>query len=88
MSRFSMTVIPGKIPRPSGAWLIPRTTRRSARRALMSSPSKVIEPDDSGRSPDTTRIVVVFPAPFAPIRVTTSPSFTVSEISCRAWMRP
>src|SRR5689334_4988786 len=88
MSRFSWTVMPGKMPRPSGAWQIPRTTRRSARSREMSSPSKVIVPVDSGRMPEMTRIVVVLPAPFAPMRVTISPSSTVSEISESASMRP
>src|SRR5689334_16116103 len=34
------------------------------------------------------RIVVDFPAPFAPMRATISPSSTCRLIPCRAWMRP
>ncbi len=33
-------------------------------------------------------MVVVLPAPFAPISVTISPSSTVIEMPCSAWMRP
>ena len=42
----------------------------------------------SGRMPEIARIVVVLPAPFAPIRVTSSPSSTDSEIPCSASIRP
>ena len=34
------------------------------------------------------RSVVDLPAPFAPIRVTTSPSYTLSEIPLSAWIAP
>src|SRR5690348_18431020 len=34
------------------------------------------------------RMVVVLPAPFAPIRATISPSSTVRLMPCSAWMRP
>ena len=48
----------------------------------------LILPRVSGRIPETARIVVVLPAPFAPIRVTSSPSSTVSEMPCSAAIRP
>src|SRR5689334_23231285 len=80
--------MPGKMPRPSGDCETPRTTRRSARSLVMSSPLKVIVPWATGRSPEIARMVVDFPAPLAPIRATISPSPTVRLMPCRAWMRP
>ena len=80
--------MPGKMPRPSGACPMPRTTRRSARIRVMSAPSKTIEPWATGRSPEIARMVVVLPAPLAPISATTSPSLTVRLIPCSAWIRP
>ena len=43
---------------------------------VMSSPSKVIVPLVTGRTPEIVLRVVVLPAPFAPMRVTISPSST------------
>src|SRR3954447_23649262 len=80
--------MPGKIPRPSGDWLMPRTTRRSARNLVMSCPANRIRPAEIGRMPEMARMVVDLPAPFAPIRATISPSSTVSEMPCSAWIRP
>ncbi len=88
MSRFSITVMPGNTPRPSGDCEMPRTTRRSARSVLMSSPSKVMVPPESGRIPEIARMVVVLPAPLAPISVTISPCSTVRDTSDSAWIRP
>ena len=88
MSRFSWTVIPGNTPRPSGACTIPATTRRWAFIAVMSWPSKTIRPRVSGRTPDSARIVVVLPAPLAPINVTSSPSSTDSEMPWIASILP
>ena len=88
MSRFSSTVMPGKIPRPSGTWQMPLRTRRSARTFVRSSPSKVIRPDCRPSSPEMVFIVVVFPAPLAPISETICPSWTDSVIPRSAWMRP
>src|SRR3954447_12000829 len=76
------------MPRPSGDWQIPPTTRRSARILVMSWPSKVIVPPATGRSPEMARIVVVLPAPLAPISATISPSATSRLMPCRAWIRP
>src|SRR6185437_2342010 len=88
MSRFSITVMPGKMPRPSGDWHSPRRTRRSARSLEMSSPSNRIRPLLSGRSPEMARMVVVLPAPLAPISATTSPSSMPIEMPCSASIRP
>src|SRR6478735_2632880 len=54
----------------------------------MSTPSNDTDPDVNGSRPEIARIVVVFPAPFEPRRVTISPSRTTSEMPCRARMRP
>ena len=88
MSRFSITVMPGKIPRPSGACEMPRTTRMCAFILVMSSPSKRIDPFDGFRMPEIVFIVVDLPAPFAPIRLTISPSSTENDMSWMASMRP
>src|SRR3954447_14212370 len=88
ISRFSRTVMPGKMPRPSGDWETPRTTRRSARSRVMSFPSNRIVPRATGRRPEIARMVVVLPAPFAPISATISPSPTVRLMPCNAWIRP
>jgi hypothetical protein len=84
ISRFSSTVMPGKIPRPSGAWQMPSATRLSARIFVMSRPSNRIAPDAIGRRPDTARMVVVLPAPLAPTSATISPSFTSTLMPCSA----
>src|SRR6478735_10795753 len=88
MSRFSWTVMPGKTPRPSGACTMPASTRRWAFILVMSLPSNQIEPVVSGRIPEIARMVVVLPAPLAPIRVTSSPSSTDNEMPCSASIRP
>src|SRR5262245_24570029 len=88
ISRFSSTLMPGKMPRPSGAWQIPSATRRSARILVMSRPSNRTAPAAIGRRPETARMVVVLPAPFAPTSATFSPSLTSRLMPCSAWMRP
>ena len=67
---------------------MPRTTRRSARSLVMSSPSNRILPADSGRMPEIARMVVDLPAPLAPIRLTISPSSTENDMSWMASIRP
>ena len=54
----------------------------------MSLPAKATVPARTFRSPDSVFIVVVLPAPFAPIRVTTEPSSTEKLTSRMASMRP
>jgi hypothetical protein len=54
----------------------------------MSLPSNRIRPARTGRSPEIVFIVVVLPAPLAPINVTTDPSGTANEMSRMASMRP
>ncbi len=85
---FSLTVMPGKTPRPSGAWIRPSATRLCALTPVTSRPSNHTEPDVNGRSPEIARIIVVLPAPFEPSSVTNSPSRTTRETPCSASMRP
>src|SRR5438552_119102 len=55
--------MPGKMPRPSGAWEMPRSTRRWAGTPTMSSPLNVMRPLVTGRSPEIVVSVVDLPAP-------------------------
>ena len=77
-----------KILRPSGLWAMPLEIKSCAATPCISSPAKTILPLRGGRMPWMERSVVVLPAPLEPMRVTTSPSSTVSEIPRRAWMCP
>jgi hypothetical protein len=52
------------------------------------SPSKRIDPLAGGTRPKIADSVVVFPAPFGPTIVTTSPSSTCSEMPWSAGTRP
>jgi len=45
-------------------------------------------PPDGFKRPEIARSVVVLPAPFAPMRVTISPSRTSNEMPRSAWMAP
>ena len=88
ISRFSRTVIPGKIPRPSGTWEMPRSTRLCAGILLISTPSNVIDPLETGRRPEMVLRIVVLPAPLAPISVTISPWFTTTDTPLIASILP
>src|SRR5258706_2798511 len=74
--RFSRTDRLPKIRRPSGQCEMPRATIRSVDARWMSAPSNVIAPGEGRSSPEIVRSVVVLPAPFEPIRATSSPSAT------------
>ena len=67
---------------------MPIFTTWSAGVDVMSFPRKVIFPLRGRLSPLIDRSVVDFPAPLAPISVTTSPSKTSSEIPLSAWIDP
>jgi len=54
----------------------------------MSSPSKIMRPLADGSRPEIALNVVVLPAPFAPIRVTSSPLRTVSDTRLSASTLP
>ena len=53
-----------------------------------SCPATTMRPSDAGRNPVSIRIVVVFPAPFGPIKPTTSPLPTSKLTPSTAVMRP
>jgi hypothetical protein len=55
---------------------------------MIGRPSNSIFPADGLTSPEIAFNVVDLPAPFAPISVTISPSFTVSETPLSAWIDP
>ena len=55
---------------------------------VMSSPWKRIVPARGWLRPLIERSVVDLPAPFEPISVTISPSFTSSEMPLSAWIVP
>src|SRR6185437_9397288 len=76
------------MPRPSGTCAIPSDTMRCAGVLEMSWPLKQISPPRFLMSPEITRRVVDFPAPFAPISVTISPSSTWRSMPLRAFMPP
>src|SRR5438093_3123352 len=67
---------------------MPRATTWDEARPSTRSPANSMRPARSGRSPETARRVVVFPAPLLPIRATVSPSRTSSDASCTAVMSP
>ena len=86
--RFCSTDSRGKIRRPSGEWAMPRLTMSCAAAFSMRLPWKRIEPALGRMSPEMVRRVVVFPAPFVPMRVTTSPSSTEKLIPLTALILP
>ena len=88
MSRFSRTVIRGKQRRPSGDCEMPSLTMSAGGVRVMFSPLKTMSPVRGGVRPEMERSVVDLPAPLEPIRVTHSPSSTVSEMPFSASMLP
>src|SRR5262245_11208255 len=63
-------------------------SRTSIESRSTSKPSTVTTPDEGGRKPVRTRIVVVFPAPFGPRKPTTSPRSSWKETSSTATCGP
>jgi hypothetical protein len=61
---------------------------RSAGRPTIELPRNVMSPALGSTRPEMARRVVDLPAPLAPIRVTTVPSGTDSEIPCSAAIPP
>ena len=88
ISRFSVTLIRGKSRRPSGLCAIPFLTIVCGAVPVMSFPWKRIVPWRGRLMPLMARSVEDFPAPFAPMSVTISPSRTVSEMPFSAWIAP
>src|SRR3974390_1840094 len=70
----------GKTLRPSGQWAIPKPSTRGGRAPVISLPSKIMDPERGGTSPEMARRAVLLPAPFAPIKATSCPAFTSSEM--------
>ena len=87
-SRFSDTVIRGKIRRPSGDWAIPRRTISSAAVRSIRLPSNVTCPWRGRSRPEIVRSVVDLPAPLDPMSVTISPGMTVIVSPFTAAMLP
>ena len=87
-SRFSVTVIRGKMRRPSGLWAMPRAATSWPFNPDTRCPSNLISPRFSLINPEIARIVVDLPAPLPPMSVTISPGYTVSEMPLTAEMLP
>ncbi|MNC26997.1 hypothetical protein D3C75_751520 [compost metagenome] len=79
ISKFSSTVISGKMRRPSGACAMPPDATKWVDLWLMSSPRNRICPPRMRGWPKIDINNVDFPAPFAPISATVSPSLTCNE---------
>src|SRR3954470_12914347 len=71
------------MPRSSGQKAIPRRAILSEERRVNSEFRNAIVPCRRPTIPITDLSVVVFPAPFRPSRVTTSPSRTSNSMPCR-----
>ena len=87
--RFSVTVRREKIRRPFRrmADAAAHEPERVGTRDLVAVEARPI-PRARGGGPRSSRSVVVFPAPFAPMRVTISPRLTVMVMPFSAWMLP
>ena len=66
----------------------PSRARWVAFRPSMRRPSSEIDPSPTATKPVTASMSVVLPAPFGPIRPTTSPGRTSSDTSCTATTEP
>src|SRR4029078_9452001 len=72
----------GNTRRPSGQWAIPRSRIFLGEAWVISSPSNFTLPPAGRTPPEIAFSVVFFPAPLAPIRLTSSP-FRTSSASPR-----
>jgi len=86
--RFSITVMRGKMRRPSGTRAMPRRAISCVCTRVMSSPSKTMRPALALGLPNRLIISVDLPAPLAPIKVTISPTWTSTSMPRSAWMWP
>src|SRR6187200_2328245 len=82
-SRFSRTFRLEKMPRSSGQIAIPRRAIAFDGNSIVSRPSNRTEPRRCATIPMIDLSVVVFPAPFRPSSVTTSPRRTSNSTPCR-----
>jgi hypothetical protein len=85
---FSSTVIRANTRRPSGECAIPRLRMVCAGAFVSVSPSNRMSPPRGRSNPEIVRSVVVFPAPFAPMRQTIWPASTVNDTSRTASIAP
>src|SRR5690349_8508034 len=74
--------------RPSGAWARPRRAIRAAPRPSTREPPRRTSPRVGDSVPEIARIVVVLPAPLAPISATIVPGLTSSEVPTSTSERP
>ena len=88
ISRFSFTESCAKTLLPSGQRAIPSLTTLCGATPRMLFPSNSMVPSLGLSRPPTVLRVVDFPAPFAPMRVTISPSPTSKETPFIACMLP
>ena len=86
--RFSSTVMRAKTCRPSGTWARPSSIILLGAVLRRSVPSSIMEPLSAGTRPLIVCRVVVLPAPLAPMRETSSPSLTSSEMPFMARTAP
>jgi hypothetical protein len=86
--RFSKTLMRLKTLRPSGECAIPSFTISCAGMAWISRPASLMDPERGLCVPLMARSVVLLPAPFEPMSVTTSPRPTVSDTPLSASMLP
>jgi hypothetical protein len=82
ISRFSRTVISGKIRRPSGQCAMPARRISWAGRPSMRASRKVTGPRGAAGARRWSSAVVVLPAPLAPSRHTSSPAATRRLTPC------
>ena len=87
-SRLSVTLMVANTRRPSGEWARPARAIRCESRPVMSLPASVTLPPFGLIMPEMARMVVVLPAPLEPIRVTSLPFGTSSEMPCRTSTLP
>ncbi|CAB3772912.1 hypothetical protein LMG29739_06348 [Paraburkholderia solisilvae] len=85
---FSSIDMRAKMPRPSGTIARPRRSSSCAGSPLIDWPMYSMSPAEYGFRPVIAFIVVVLPAPFAPISVTSSPCATSMSTPLTAWMPP
>src|SRR5688500_4048198 len=88
ISRFSRTVSAGNTRRPSGTSAMPAAARWYAGMRVTSLPSNTILPRRGSMAPATPRMVVLLPAPLAPMRVMISPSATSKDTARTAGTSP
>src|SRR5690606_1144787 len=88
ISKFSSTVMRGKLTRPWSTRAMPRRRSSFGLRFWISCPSKRMVPDQTGTRPKMALRVVDLPAPLAPMMVATSPRHTAKDTPESTWISP